>query len=303
MKSRIAILDLGTNTFHLLIAEPGLFRPVIIFQETIAVKLGEGGISKKIIRRDAASRGLKAIKKFKTYIDQFESNEIKAVATSALRTASNGQEFINKVETETGIQVEFIEGEREAELIYYGVRRALNLTIDKALIMDIGGGSTEFILCDKNQILWKKSFEIGAARLMDQFHHTDPISKIEIEELTNHLNSILPELKTELIIHKPKLLIGSAGAFETFATLCDEEFMNTTQTSFTFNMNKVSEIFDWIIKSNHEERERSQSIIPVRVDMIVTATLLTSYVLSLHPFKAIQLSRYSLKEGLLFEYY
>lgn len=301
--STIAILDLGTNTFHILIADRDLHSPVIIFQETIAVKLGEGGISKKIISGDAFERGLNAIKKFKAYIDQFEVDEIKAVATSALRTATNGKDFLNRVEAETGVQVIFIEGDREAELIYHGVRRAVDLSKSKALIIDIGGGSTEFILCNEKQIFWKKSFEIGAARLKDQFHHTDPISEFEIGELTKHLNTILPELKAELITHQPDLLVGSAGAFETFAALCDQEYTDTTETAFTFDLNKIREIFEWIIKSNHEEREQSQLIIPVRVDMIVTATLLTRYVLSLHPFKAMQLSRYSLKEGLLFENY
>lgn len=300
MKKRIAILDLGTNTFHILIADAGMQPPVVIFQETIAVKLGEGGIGQGIINAAAAERGLNALKKFRQYIDQFEAEEIKAVATSAIRTASNGKEFLRQVKFETGIVPQFIDGSREAELIYLGVRRAVKFD-NKALIIDIGGGSTEFIICDSNKIFWKKSYEIGAARLMDMFHHSDPIEHKEIEHMINYLDNVLPELKKELAIHKPELLIGSAGAFETFAELCDQGFVKGKETEFSFNLHRFDLIANWIMKSNHDQRSQKPAIIPVRVDMIVTAAILTKYVLQIHLFKSLKLSAYSLKEGLIFE--
>lgn len=303
MKNRFAILDLGTNTFHILIAETGMPYPEIIFRETIAVKLGEGGISQGIINEDAAERGLNALKTFRQYINRYQVKEIKAVATSALRTASNGSEFLRQVMLETDIAPQFIDGAREAELIYLGVRRAVNFKNNKALIIDIGGGSTEFIICDNSQILWKKSFEIGAARLMDKFHRSDPISEQNIKELTNYLGLVLHELKAKLKTHNPDLLIGSAGAFETFAELSDPGYVNDQSTKFSFDLNKFDQISEWILKSSHDERSRKTAIIPVRVDMIVTATALTKYILGLHPFKSLKLSKYSLKEGLLFEGY
>ena len=301
MKNRIAILDLGTNTFHILIADIAINPPVVIFRETIAVKLGEGGIGQGIINASATERGLSALHKFRQYINQYEVAEIKAVATSALRTASNGKEFLERVKLETDIIPQFISGEREAELIYLGVRRAVNLSQKKVLVIDIGGGSTECIICNSNKIFWKKSFEIGAARLMDMFHNYDPISKPDMEKLLKHLNFVLFELKAELKIHKPDVLIGSAGAFETFAELCDPKFIKDETIEFNFDLNKFDQISDWILNSNHDERSREAAIIPVRIDMIVTATVLTKYILQLHPFKSLWLSSYSLKEGLLFE--
>ncbi|MEJ7693885.1 hypothetical protein [Daejeonella sp.] len=158
--NRVAILDLGTNTFHLLIADISSGGPEVVYQDTIAVKLGEGGISRCDISKEAFERGLKAIRAFKEAIDHHQVTRVKSAATSAIRSASNGADFIEKIKSETGLNLEIIDGEREAELIYIGVRAAVNLE-QMSLIVDIGGGSVEFILCDKNRIVWKRSFEVG----------------------------------------------------------------------------------------------------------------------------------------------
>jgi exopolyphosphatase/guanosine-5'-triphosphate,3'-diphosphate pyrophosphatase len=298
----IAILDLGTNTFHLLIAEINENSPELIFQETIAVKLGEGGMRDGMINVSAFDRGVSAIRQFKTSIDHYGVFQIKAFATSALRSASNSEDFIKKILTETGIKIEIIDGNREAELIFSGVRSAINMKDQSSLIMDIGGGSVEFIICDQDQIFWKKSFDIGAARLMEKFHKSDPISESNINELHSNLNSVLIDLKIQLDIYKPKQLIGSAGAFETFASMVDPDFkIQFEKPEFNIDLDKFEKISKFIIGSNHEERAVTAGIPGVRVDMIVVATLLTRYVLNLYEFKILKLSTYSMKEGILFE--
>jgi exopolyphosphatase/guanosine-5'-triphosphate,3'-diphosphate pyrophosphatase len=300
--SSIAIIDLGTNTFHLLIAEINENRPKVIFQETIAVKLGEGGMKDGMINVSAFDRGVSAIRQFKTSIDHHGVFQIKAFATSALRSASNSKIFTEKIVKETGIKIEIIDGNREAELIFSGVRAAINMKDQSSLIMDIGGGSVEFIICDQDQIFWKKSFDIGAARLMDQYHKSDPISESNISELHSYLNLVLTDLNTQLSIQKPKQLIGSAGAFETFASMLNPDFKSGFEKpEFNIDLDKFEKISKFIIGSNHEERAVTAGIPRVRVDMIVVATLLTNYVLSLHEFKTLKLSTYSLKEGVLFE--
>jgi exopolyphosphatase/guanosine-5'-triphosphate,3'-diphosphate pyrophosphatase len=300
--SSIAIIDLGTNTFHLLIAEINENIPQIIFQETIAVKLGEGGMKDGMINASAFDRGISAIKQFKTSIDHYGVFQIKAFATSALRSASNSKTFTEKIVKETGIKIEIIDGNREAELIFSGVRAAINMKDQSSLIMDIGGGSVEFIICDQDQIFWKKSFDIGAARLMGQYHKSDPISESNISELHSYLNLVLTDLNTQLSIQKPKQLIGSAGAFETFASMLNPDFKSGFEKpEFNIDLDKFEKISKFIIGSNHEERAVTAGIPRVRVDMIVVATLLTNYVLSLHEFKTLKLSTYSLKEGVLFE--
>jgi len=298
----IAIIDLGTNTFHLLIAEINENRPKVIFQETIAVKLGEGGMRDGMINDLAFDRGVSAIRQFKTSIDHHGVFQIKAFATSALRSALNSENFIKKIVTETGIKIEIIDGNREAELIFSGVRAAINMKDQSSLIMDIGGGSVEFIICDQDQLLWKKSFDIGSARLMDQFHKSDPISESNITELHSYLNVVLINLKTQLDSFEPKQLIGSAGAFETFASMLDPNFIiQFEKPEFTIDLDQFKKISKFIIESNHEERAVTAGIPAVRVDMIVVATLLTRYVLDLHEFKTLKLSTHSLKEGVLFE--
>lgn len=301
--SSIAILDLGTNTFQILIANINDNKPVLVFEESIAVKLAEGGIEKGYISELAFDRGLSALKRFKKSIDEYQVKLVRAAATSALRTAGNGAAFLEKIRSETGIVPEIISGEREAELIYQGVGAAINMGNEKCLIIDIGGGSVEFIICNKEEVFWKRSYDIGAARLMEEFHHSDPISEADINKLNYYLESTLSELKTQTTIHKPEILIGSAGAFETFVTLIDPQFkVSFTNPEIKIELRDFAGVSERILKSSHAERSSNPAIIPVRIDMIVMATLISKYLMNQFGFKALKLSTYSLKEGLLFEY-
>lgn len=301
--SSIAILDLGTNTFQILIANINDNKPVLVFEESIAVKLAEGGIEKGYISEAAFDRGLSALKQFKKSIDHYQVKQVRAAATSALRSASNGAEFLEKIRLETEIVPEIISGEREAELIYHGVRAAIKMGDEKCLIVDIGGGSVEFIICNKAEVFWKRSYDIGAARLMEEFHHSDPISEADINKLNFYLESTLSELKTQTSIHKPEILIGSAGAFETFATLIDPQFKTSfTNPEIKIELREFAGVSERILKSSHAERSSNPAIIPVRIDMIVMATLISKYLMNQFGFKALKLSTYSLKEGLLFEF-
>lgn len=304
MKKRIAVLDLGTNTFHLLIAdaENGKIAAQLV-AETRAVKLGEGGISKGYIAEAAFSRGIETLRFFKSLIDQYAAEEIHAAGTSALRSASNGQDFIRETELQTGIKISLIDGAREAELIYKGVCQAVELT-KPALIMDIGGGSVEFIFCDEHEVFHKKSYPIGAARLMDKFHHSDPVSEEDVQAIFHYLDEQLGDLKENARKFQPAILIGSAGAFETFTELTTKMSGTspiTGSTSFFFTQDQLLSVLLGIILSTHEERAANESITPVRVDMIVVASILTSYIIRELQIKEIAMSAYSLKEGLLYE--
>ena len=276
-----------------------------MFQETIAVKLGEGGITDGLITEKAFDRGIAALKKFKADIEHYHVDQIKALATAAIRSALNGAEFIQKVKSETGINLNIINGDQEAELIYTGVRAGVKMGNDSALIMDIGGGSIEFIICNDQQIFWKRSYPIGAARLMALFHHTDPISEKDTQALHHYLDQTLGDLDQQVAIYKPLLLIGSAGVFETFAGLANPQFLlsaNTFEKSeFSIDMEQFRKVADMLLKSTHAERSQMHAIIPVRVDMIVVATLLTNYILDKTQVKSLKLSTYSLKEGILFD--
>ena len=301
-KKRIAALDLGTNTFHLLIADVFDNTFETVKEEQAHVKLGEGGINNGFIADAPFQRGLDALQHFSSVIKKCSVEAIRATGTAALRNAKNGSAFIEQVKASTGIEIQIINGDVEASLIYTGVRASVSLD-PSALIMDIGGGSVEFVFCNDQTIFWKKSYPIGAAKLMAQFHDTDPISTQNIEAIHLHLSGTLEELDNKIAEFRPDKFIGSAGAFETFAALVAERFdSDEIQANiFKFNKPQLEVILEDIIASNHQSRETNPLIIPVRTDMIVVAAVLTQYVLRLLPIKNILLSRYALKEGLLFK--
>ncbi|WP_207425468.1 exopolyphosphatase [Pedobacter sp. SYSU D00535] len=300
---KVAVLDLGTNTFHLLIAEVSASSIKKVVAEQRHVKLGEGGINQGEIAPTAFQRGLEALLSFGKLIEEHDVNKVKAVGTSALRSAGNGLSFVEQVKRFTGIEIELIDGEKEAELIYKGVRMAINPEVS-SLIMDIGGGSVEFILCDAKEILWKKSYPVGAARLMDRFHKSDPIASTEAESIRNHLDEVLSDLKQQALTYKPELLIGSAGAFESFAALVLNKSGREQQVitqSFEFDRQELLLVLEELISSTHQQRADNTLIIPVRVDMIVVAAILTRYILGELNLPGIRMSAFSLKEGLLAE--
>jgi exopolyphosphatase/guanosine-5'-triphosphate,3'-diphosphate pyrophosphatase len=238
---------------------------------------------------------------FSKQILENNTHNIKAIATSALRNASNGKEFIDRVKIEAGIDVEIVDGNREASFIYSGVRASGLLSNHNSLIMDIGGGSVEFIIGSKSKLIWKQSFEIGAARLMERFHHTDPIPPASIEALNLYLENCLTDLfkaVEQIPVHD---LIGSSGAFETFAELIDESFDLKKTKTYYFENADLLRITDQMIRSTHSEREANKAIIPVRVDMIVVASLITRYIMQKLNLNQVALCTYSLKEGVLAE--
>jgi exopolyphosphatase/guanosine-5'-triphosphate,3'-diphosphate pyrophosphatase len=301
MGKPIAVMDLGTNTFHLLIAEGNSSNPNILFQKTNPVKLGEGGINKGLILPAAYERGVMAMQQFSEEIAKHNVEQVKAIATSALRSAANGQQFIDDVQTKTGIEIETINGDEEARYIYNGVKAGGCLSQQNSLIIDIGGGSVEFILGNENEILWKQSFEIGAARLMDKFHQMDPIPAEAINELHTYLQERLTTMFNNVSNYQINDLIGSSGAFETFAEVIEAKKGNPFDIRrikhYDFDTDELIGVTDKLIRSSHQERKNTKSIIPVRVDMIVVAGLVTRFVMKKLDIYRVALSTNSLKEG------
>ncbi len=298
---RAAVIDLGTNTFHLIIADISDANVQIIYKTNVPVRLGQGRINENIIIPEAFERGVETLKIFKQQIDKYKAQQTLAVATSAVRSATNGKDFVDAVRKNASINIQVIDGDKEAEYIYNGVK-ATGIINGTSLIMDIGGGSTEFIICDNNKLLWKKSYNIGAARLMQAYFHSDPISEQDKSAIINHLNNELTDLKEACILFKPNHLIGSAGAFETFAgmLLKDIEIKNIKSASIAFTAyNSLSEK---LIASTHAERENMPDLIELRVDMIVIAAILTNHILSMSEIKEISLSTYDLKMGVLYSF-
>lgn len=303
MTKKIAVIDLGTNTFHVLVAEISNSEMKVLHNEKLSVKIGRGGINDGIITAPAQQRALDALTYFKATIDTYNVNETFATATSAIRNAKNGRDLVEKIRRQTGINVTIISGDLEARYIYHAVKKAVNIGDATSLIMDIGGGSVEFIICNDHEIFWKESFEIGAQRLLDLFHYHDPILREEIENLHLFLTDRLLTLIQACLKFKPTVLIGASGSFDTFSDIyrikANVNKINE-QTELPLSVESFHEMYQDIISKNKEDRMAIPGMLEMRVDMIVVASILLDFVITNCHIKTIRVSSYSLKEGVLF---
>lgn len=305
----LAAIDIGTNTAHLLLValpeQREIFTPFrILHKEKIATKIGEGGISDGIISQAAQDRLLKALFQFKEVLDHYEINpaSVLTIATSAFRNAKNRDEIIRRVKEQTGLCIEVVSGEQEAEYIYYGVKAALKIGKGNALIMDIGGGSVEFILCNEEKMLWKQSFEIGAQRLLDKFMQKDIISPTEIQALESFLEQILAPLSQILQTYPIDVMIGCSGTFDTIDDINhikkhQKLDLNAKESAFTYQ--DFALIYQEFLQKNHQERLAIPGMTPMRADMIVVASCLLNFVLCKYHITQIRVSHYALKEGVI----
>ncbi|MET4140833.1 exopolyphosphatase [Pedobacter sp. UYP1] len=296
---KAAVIDLGTNTFHLIIADLTPLGVEVIYKTNLPVQLGQGRINENLIIPEAFERGIEALKGFKKEIDAQQVTIVRATATSAVRSAGNGKDFVIAALRIAGIAIEVISGEDEAAYIFNGVK-ATGVINQQSLIMDIGGGSTEFIICNQDGPLWKKSYNIGAARLLQAYFHSDPISSEDQSAIQKHLDQELADLLAACQKYQPHVLVGSAGAFETFAAMLLEGIDLKTISSASFDIEQYRSLAERLIASAHAERVLMPNLIPLRVDMIVIAAILTNYMLDQTGLKAISLSTYDLKMGVLY---
>lgn len=301
-KQKIAIIDLGTNTFHLLIVSYDERQNYqVIHRERRAVMIGRGGINEGIISDEAQQRALDALDHFRKIIEKHKVEQIASTATSAFRNAKNGQQLADRILHETGISIDIISGAQEAEYIFMGVQSAMPLQ-GRSLIMDIGGGSVEFIICDADQILWKESFEIGAQRLLDRYEIMDPISENNIQSLLHFFQEQLESLNQAITKYKPTTLIGASGTFDTLSDIyvINENFSVTPNASelpltYDFFQNTLAELS----RKDRKARLEIPGMIEMRVDMIVVASWLVQFILETYHIRNIRVSAFALKEGLL----
>jgi exopolyphosphatase/guanosine-5'-triphosphate,3'-diphosphate pyrophosphatase len=300
-----AIIDLGTNTFHLLIADRQNGLTKILFRESRPARIGQAGINQGLITEEGIGRALDVLRYFRQKLDEFGVSDdcVLATGTSAIRVARNQAEFIERVREQTRIPIRVLLGEQEADYIYKGVRAAGALNAQTALVIDIGGGSVEFILGNQSRVFWKQSFEIGGQRLRERFMTSDPISAGSIRRLTDYFQEQLLPLANAVHQYQPTVLVGSSGSFD---TLVDMYFMhekgqlpNPDQTTFMLPVSEFYRAYSQLTTRNHTERMQLPGMIELRVDMIVVAVCLIDYVLKQYGINQIRTSTYSLKEGIL----
>ncbi len=295
---RKAVIDLGTNTFHLLIADVGADGQLTeVYRERQFVKLASAGIA--TIGEAPFARGLAALRHYRKQIDAHAADTVQAIGTAALRTASNGHEFLQRAQEEAGIAIQLISGDEEARLITQGVLLALPPLEDRILIMDIGGGSTEFIIADQQGVHWRQSFPIGVSVLFTGFHHSDPITTAEVTALEHHLQQQLTPLAAALQQWPTHHLVGAAGTFDVLAEALRDPMARPHPTSHALTLQEFPALFQKITSATFAERLAMQGIPEQRADMIVVAMYLLRFVFRLAGIQRVTVSDYALKEGVM----
>ncbi|WP_066633710.1 Ppx/GppA phosphatase family protein [Labilibacter marinus] len=299
---QIAIIDLGTNTFNLLIAEVTKDNSYKILIETkYPAKLGKGGINNKTITPEAFERGFAALQTHLDTIKQYQVNSIHCFATSAIRSAANGQDFVDAVKQKFDLDIKVIPGSKEAELIYDGVKQVIPIGSEKILIMDIGGGSTEFIIANAQGVIWKHSFELGAARMLDLVQPSEPMTESEVEHVNQLINEKLEILFKELEKHKITNLVGSSGSFDTIANMVSAEvhpFLDMSKlTSYSISAEAFNGLHHQYLNSTVEERMKMKRMDPHRVEMIVLASIFIQFMMKKLHLNQLSQCTFALKEG------
>lgn len=297
-KKYIAALDLGTNTFNLVIADAR--KPFnVVYKTEKGVFLGKGGLANKRITEDALSRAQKVLDEYSTILHHYPLSRIECVATEALRNADNAQEVIKHLTTDVEFKVNTIKGEEEAELVYYGVLSTGILNEETSMIMDIGGGSVEFIIANKKEIFWRKSFKAGISRTLELHPLSNPPTEEEINTHRHYFEEKLAELSLYINRYNVKHLIGTAGSFDSWRKIIDSS--NDSSPTFEIDKNALLEVINKIQKSRIEERSKIAGMEKMRVETIVPAGILVTYLLKSYTFNKITQSSYSLSEGVLWQ--
>jgi len=295
---RLAVIDCGTNTFHLLVVDQqpdGSFKQVYRLREY--VRLGREGLDR--IGEAPFQRGLECIVFFDKIMRELGVQRHRAFGTEALRRASNGPDFVQAVRELTQVEIQLITGDEEARLIHLGVKQAVPFFEGKTLIMDIGGGSVEFIIASEDEVFWAQSFPLGVQVLFSGFQKNDPITEAETQAIRAHLDEVLTPLKAALRQHETPSLTGASGSFEVVEDMLVRQKQNPLYS--IISTADFYKIHDRIIAADRETRLKMPGLPPERVELIAVAFVLMDYIVRLAGTQQIVTSAYAMKEGMLLD--
>ena len=299
---RVCVIDLGTNSFHAVIVDAhpnGSYQVVDRMKEM--VRLGQHGLSANTLPEAAMERGMKALKRIHLLARGWDAREFLAFATSAIREASNGGEFIERAWNELNLRIRPISGEQEATLIYQGVRRAVDMT-EPTLLVDVGGGSVEFIVVKQDEPVLSTSLKLGAARMTERFVSSDPISDDEREALQGHFVDTLTPVVEACREHGVTSVVGSSGTMKSLARVALAQREEGAQTVFqrSFGREEVQAALKWVIASSADDRVAHPSIDPKRVDQIGAGAVLLDTIFEMLPqMETLAVSPNALREGMV----
>jgi exopolyphosphatase/guanosine-5'-triphosphate,3'-diphosphate pyrophosphatase len=302
----LAAVDIGTNSFHLVVVEvekkTGKFK--ILDREKEIVRLGSGAKDMKVLSDDAMNRGIQTLIRFKGIADA-SGAPIRAVATSAVREAVNQSEFLRRAKSEAGISIGVISGIEEARLIYLGVLQALPVFNKVILCIDIGGGSTEFLLGQKRRVLYANSLKLGAIRLTQRFFPEGKVNSKALKECRKFVAGMLNPVVREIQKHDYETVIGSSGTILSIARMVQqlregEPPAKMNNVSFTFE--ELEEVVETLLESETtEERRNLPGLDPARADIIVAGALILEQIFLELGVRSMTVSEFALREGIVLE--
>jgi exopolyphosphatase/guanosine-5'-triphosphate,3'-diphosphate pyrophosphatase len=250
-------------------------------------------------------RGLEALKRIKFLCDSHKVETILAYATSAIREAKNGGDFIKEAEEETGIRIRAISGKMEAELIGIAIRHSIALSDEMVLMADIGGGSVEFIIGNNQEFVFYNSLKLGVARMAAAFVNSDPIEKKEIEALQKHYNEELDEVIKLAKKHHVRTIIGSSGTMENMAQIVAHKnslAINMSLNELEFKSSDFKDLYSNFITLDKKQRLDKKGLEEKRVDIINPGMVLVNFLLNELQLETIKISEGALREGMILNF-
>jgi exopolyphosphatase/guanosine-5'-triphosphate,3'-diphosphate pyrophosphatase len=300
---RIAAIDVGSNSIHMIVAEA---RPdghfIVLDRAKEMVRLGEKSLTTGRLQKAAMDRGIRTLATFKSIAVRHGVTRIRAVATSAVREAKNGGEFIQRIYDEIGIRVRVIPGREEARLIHLGVDQVEDLSGPPSLIVDIGGGSVEIVLAEKNRPPELHSLKLGVARVSERFFTHDPPRSKEVARLEKYLHAELEPALATAAKRRVKRVIGTSGTMLSLISMSAHQLgvhPGTQVHGLAVPAEAISRLRRVLLRANREGRLAMRGMDEKRVDMIASGAVLADVVLRRVGATRIQACTWALREGLL----
>ncbi|HIK28799.1 MAG: Ppx/GppA family phosphatase [Oscillatoriaceae bacterium SKW80] len=307
----IAAIDLGTNSLHMVVVriDPKLPAFTIIAKEKETVRLGERDPETGELKPAVMQRASLTLRRFQEIAKSLNVETIVAVATSAVREAPNGRQFLQQLEEELGLSVSLISGQEEARRIYLGVLSGMEFNNQPHIIIDIGGGSTELILGNGQEPRFLSSTKVGAVRLTSEFITTDPISNAEFQYLQafvrGNLERAVDELRSQLLPTEQPRLVGTSGTIETLATLHAREKLGMVPnplTGYLLSLKDISNIVNRLRKLSNSERAALPGMSDKRSEIIVAGALILQEAMTMLGMDSITVCERALREGIIVDW-
>lgn len=297
---RFASIDIGTNTILLLIAEVKNSHIKPIYEEETVVRLGEGLQQKGLISEEAMKRGIKVLKNYIKKCRTKKVQKIFAVGTSVLREAKNSKYFLKKVKEELDLPIQIISGKKEAYLSFLSVSMDIKKIKKPLMIIDIGGGSTEFILGKDRSVIDWVSLPVGSVRFTENFIHSDPVRSDDYEKMQNEINRIIKRIPQK---PKPYLIVAVGGTATTLASveLGLKRFNPKKIHHFILSKDALKKQLALYRSLTLEERKKIPGLSPLRADVILTGGTILYLAMEKLKCKSIMVSCHGVRYGVLYE--